>query len=50
MSVIQSLAWGPDVVLVDGCVESNPRVETVYIHNNIFDILFLMLYGILEKD
>lgn len=49
MSMIQSLAWRPDVVLVDGCVESNPRVETVYIHNNRFHILFMMLYAILEK-
>lgn len=47
---IQSLAWRPDVVLVDGWVESNPRVEAVYIDNNRFHILFIMLYGIMEKD
>lgn len=41
---IQSLAWRPDVVLVDGWVEA------VYIDNNRFHILFIMLYGIMEKD
>lgn len=28
-----------------GCVESNPRVQTVYTY-----ILFMMLYGILENN
>lgn len=49
MSMMLNPPWRPDVVLVGGCVETNPRAETVYIDNDRFHLPFMMLYGIWEK-
>lgn len=49
MSMMLNPPWRPGVVLVGGCVETNPRAETVYIDNDRFHLPFMMLYGIWEK-
>lgn len=49
MSMMLNPPWRPDVVLVGGCVETNPRAETVYIDDNRFHLPVMMLYGILEE-
>lgn len=49
MSMMLNPPRRPDVVLVGGCVETNPRAETVYIDDNRFHLPFMMLYGILEE-